>query len=82
MATITTEELETYVIEQLASFGADPNAITRDAKLDALDVDSLDMVELGQALYEDKGIRIEPKDLQDVKTVGDALRVIEERAAA
>ena len=54
MATTGTQpqDIETMVIESLASFGADPEALTRDATLDSVDVDSLDLVELTQVVEE------------------------------
>ena len=80
MATLTHEELENHVLEALVEFGAERDDLQRDATLESLDIDSLDMVELGQALQEDLGIKLAPKDFEGVKTVGDALDVITARA--
>ena len=46
--------------------------------LDDLDVDSLSMVEIATAAEDKFGIRIPDDDLKDLKTVGDALRYIEQ----
>ena len=45
MPAVTTEQVESRVIEALASFGPDPEQITRDATFEELDIDSLDLVE-------------------------------------
>lgn len=76
-ATIT--DIERCVYDTLESFGVERADITPDATLEQLDIDSLDVVELGQTIHEQLGISLEPKDFEDVKTVGDALKVIEER---
>ncbi len=56
---------------------------TMDTTWEELDVDSLDLVELVQSLEDEYGVRIEDEKLKDVKTVGDAVRlVIAESGAA
>lgn len=72
----TRESLSAFVTEALADFGADPEAITPDAAFDDLEIDSLDLVELGQAVKKTYGIHVRPKDMDDVKTVGEALDLI------
>ena len=64
MATTTTpQDIETTVIENLVNFGADADAVTRDATLEDIDVDSLDLVELVKALEDRFGITISDDDL-------------------
>ena len=46
--------------------------------LDDLDVDSLSMVEIATAAEDKFGIRIPDDDLKDLKTVGDAVKYIEQ----
>ena len=59
------------------------SAATMDTTWEELDVDSLDLVELVQSLEDEYGVRIEDEKLRDVKTVGDAVRlVIAESGAA
>jgi len=48
--------------------------------LDDLDVDSLSMVEIATAAEDKFGIRIPDDDLKDLKTVGDAVSYIIEKA--
>lgn len=75
MATTATQpqDIEAVVIEALAEFGADADALTRDATLDSVDVDSLDLVELVKALEDRFGITISDDDLKPIESVGDAI---------
>jgi len=81
MATTKTQpqDIETMVIESLASFGADPEALTRDATLDSVDVDSLDLVELTQVVEETYKIDLENADFKKIKTVGDVVDLVTAR---
>jgi len=77
MATITTpQDIETTVIENLVSFGADSDAVTRDATLEEIDVDSLDLVELTQVVEETYGIDLDGADFKKIKTVGDVVDLV------
>ena len=73
------QDIETMVIESLASFGADPEALTRDATLDSVDVDSLDLVELTQVVEETYSIDLENADFKKIKTVGDVVDLVTAR---
>ncbi len=81
MATTKTQpqDIETMVIESLASFGADPEALTRDATLDSVDVDSLDLVELTQVVEETYDIDLENADFKKIRTVGDVVDLVTAR---
>jgi acyl carrier protein len=81
MATTKTspQDIETTVMEALAQFGADPEALTRDATLEEVDVDSLDLVELTQVVEETYEIDLENADFKKVKTVGDVIDLVVER---
>ena len=59
-----------------------PSAIALDATFEALDVDSLDLVELGQIVQEEYGVEIKGEDMPKLKTVGDAVDLIAERAVS
>ena len=81
MATKTTpQDIETMVMASLAQFGADPEALTREATLEEVDVDSLDLVELTQAVEDEYEIDLENADFKKVKTVGDVIDLVVERA--
>ena len=78
--TVTEEEVEQVVVDSLESFGADREQITRDATLEDLDVDSLDLAELSQIVEERFEIQLKGSDVAEVKTVGDAITLIAGRA--
>ena len=82
MSTAATEEqVEQVVVEALASFGAERDSISREATLESLDIDSLDLAELSQIVEERFGIELKGSDVAEVKTVGDAISLILQRAA-
>jgi acyl carrier protein len=76
----TSEQIEKVITESLVTFGADPEAITRDAELEELDVDSLDLAELSQIIEEQFGVELSATDVAEIKTVGDAIDMVTERA--
>ena len=77
MATTTTpQDIEATVIENLVAFGADSDDVTRDATLEAIDVDSLDLVELTQVVEETYGIDLDDADFKKIKTVGDVVDLV------
>jgi acyl carrier protein len=75
-ATVTPQDIEATIIENLVSFGADPDDVTRDATLEAIDVDSLDLVELTQVVEETYDIDLEGADFKSVATVGDVVDLV------
>ena len=77
---VTTEQVASRVTETLASFGPDQSQITRSATFEELDIDSLDLVELAQVVEEEYGVVLKGEDMKDLKTVGDAVDLIVERA--
>jgi acyl carrier protein len=70
------QDIEAMVIESLAEFGADREALSRDATLDSVDVDSLDLVELTQVVEERYDIDLENADFKQIKTVGDIVDLV------
>ncbi|MDE3070621.1 MAG: acyl carrier protein [Acidobacteriota bacterium] len=75
-ATVTEEQIEKVVVDSLESFGAEREEITREATLDGLGIDSIDLAELSQIVGEDFGIELKGSDVAEVKTVDDAIRLI------
>ena len=63
-ATATREEIEGRVFEALEEFGAEPDQINRDAEFEALDVDSLDLVELAQIVEDEYGVQLKGEDME------------------
>jgi acyl carrier protein len=80
--TVTRDAIQTRVFAALEEFGAEPDALALDATFEELDVDSLDLVELGQIVQEDYGVEIKGEDMPKLKTVGDAVDLIADRAGA
>ena len=81
MSATTSQQIETRVIEVLASFGPDESQITRDATFEQLDIDSLDLVELAQIVEDEYGVVLSGDDMKQLRTVGDAVDLITGRAA-
>jgi acyl carrier protein len=81
MSTVTSQQVETRVVETLASFGPDISQITRDATFEELEIDSLDLVELAQIVEDEFGVVLKGEDMKGLKTVGDAIDLITSRAA-
>ncbi len=77
---ITEEQVEQVVTDALASFGADAEAITREATFESLEIDSLDLAELSQIVEESFGVELKGSDVATVKTVEDAIELIMQRA--
>jgi acyl carrier protein len=75
-ASTTPEQLATRILEALVEFGADPDAMSPEATLESLEIDSLDMFELAQILHQEFGIEVNPDDFEDVTTLGDAQAVL------
>jgi acyl carrier protein len=69
---VTKEQVEKRIIEALVEFGADPDEMRPEATLEELEIDSLDLFELGQVLNQEFGIEVDPDDFEDVRTLGDA----------
>lgn len=82
MPTANKEQIEARMTEALESFGADRAQIKRDADWESLDVDSLDLVELAQIVEEEYGVKMKEEDMKEMKTVGDAVDFVAERAGS
>ena len=80
MSAVTTEQVETRVVDTLASFGPDADQISRGSTFEELDIDSLDLVELAQVVEDEYGVVLKGEDMRDLKTVGDAVDLIVSRA--
>ncbi len=79
MAGATKEQIEERLTEALVSFGADRDEIKPDAEWEAIDVDSLDLVELAQIVEEEYGVQMKEEDMKKMPTVGSAVDFVVER---
>jgi len=77
--TVTKEQVEERITEALIEFGAEPDKINRDAEFEALEVDSLDLVELAQIAEDEWGVQIKGEDMEGIRTVGQAVDLVAER---
>jgi len=74
-----TVDIEELVIETLKELAGEPDAVTRDATLEQIDVDSLDLAELSQVVEEKLGVTLKGSDVAEVTTVADAIELIQGR---
>lgn len=77
---VTSETVEARVLEILTELGAEVEGFDRDATFESLDVDSLDLVEMAQIIQEEYDIELTTEDAQQLRTVGDAIDLIAQRA--
>jgi acyl carrier protein len=74
--TATPQSIEETVTESRVTFGAVADAVNRDATLEAIDIDSLDLVELTQVIEETYEINLDDSDFKNIKTVGDVIDLV------
>lgn len=67
------EQLKKIIVDQL---GVDEDVITREAAIEELGADSLDLVETIMTVEEEFDIKFEDEDVENLKTVGDILDYI------
>jgi len=75
-----TGNVEKVIFDGLKEVGAEPDDISREAEFEALDVDSLDLVELAQIVEEEFGVRLEGDDLKGLTTVGQVIDLVVKKA--
>jgi acyl carrier protein len=75
-STITKEQVEDVVTDALVKFGTEPELIKPEVTFETLDIDSLDLFELGQIIEEEFKIELKGSDVKDIKTVGDLIEVV------
>ena len=72
------DKLKELVVDQL---GVEEDEVTMEATMqDDLGADSLDLVDLVMSVEEEVGVKVADEDLENIKTVGDIVNYIEERA--
>lgn len=79
--TVTPDKLVERVYEILVELGPEPEQLHPEATFEELDLDSLDLVEIGQILLQEYGILLEPEQFDGVETIGQAMEVIRGHAA-
>lgn len=81
-ATVTREQVQPVVYDALAELGPERDQIIDAATWEELDVDSLDLAELSQVVEEEFGVKLKGDDVARIKTVGEAIELITERAGS
>ena len=81
MATqVSNDNVEKTIYDGLVELGTERDDLSREATLESLDVDSLDLVELAQIVEDEYGVELKGDDVKDVKTVGDVIDLVVAKA--
>lgn len=73
---VTPDEVLNKIKEIVPKFGVNPDDVKTESTLEDLDMDSLDVVEIMQAIEDDFGIRVPDEDLEELSTIGDAVTAV------
>jgi acyl carrier protein len=77
---VSTENVEKTIYDGLVELGTERDDLSREATLESLDVDSLDLVELAQIVEDEYGVELKGDDVKDVKTVGEIIDLVVAKA--
>ena len=81
MATaVNADNVEKVIFDGLVELGTERDELSREATLEDLDVDSLDLVELAQIVEDEFGVELRGDDVKDVKTVGQVIDLVVSKA--
>jgi acyl carrier protein len=80
-AGVTTDRVEKVIFDGLVEVGAEREQVSRDATFEAIDVDSLDLVEVSQIVEDEFGVELEGDDIKDMKTVGEVIDLVVARSS-
>lgn len=70
------------IVEMLdEKFGISRDEVSREASFEELDLDSLDLVEFSMAAEDELGVKITDDEAAELKTVGDAVTLLESKGA-
>jgi acyl carrier protein len=72
------EKVKTLLVEK---FGVPEGDISPQATFEDLDLDSLDLVEFALAAEEELGVRITDEEAEELKTLQDAVSLLESKGA-
>jgi len=77
------DTIERFTALAVQVLSVEPGQVQRDASFaDDLDADSLDLAELVMALEDEFDITVEEEELADIKTVGQAIDLVEGKLGA
>lgn len=72
----TRDKVQQFVFDTLVDCGVDRESLRVDATFDELELDSLDLLDLGESVNKEFRVKLHPKDLDEAKTVGEALDIV------
>lgn len=75
------ESIENRLREAVEEFGGEAHRWHPQATWDELDVDSLDLVELAQLIEDEYGVELREAEMEQMKTVEDAVDAVSSRVA-
>jgi acyl carrier protein len=78
---VSNESVEKTIYDGLVELGTERDDLSREATLESLDVDSLDLVELAQIVEDEYGVELKGDDVKDVKTVGEVIDLVVAKAS-
>lgn len=78
---VNTDNVEKVIYDGLVELGTERDELSREATLEDLDVDSLDLVELAQIVEDEFGVELKGDDVKDVKTVGEVIDLVVSKAS-
>jgi acyl carrier protein len=79
MTSATKDQVTERVISALVEFGEEAEHVKPDSRFEDLDIDSLDLVELGQVVEDEYGIEITDADMDKIETVQDVVDFVTAR---
>ncbi len=77
---VSSDNVEKTIYDGLVELGTERDDLSREATLESLDVDSLDLVELAQIVEDEYGVELKGDDVKDVKTVGEVIDLVVAKA--
>ena len=78
---VSPENVEKTIFDGLVELGTERDQLSREASLEDLDIDSLDLVELAQIVEDEYGVELKGDDVKDVKTVGEVIDLVVAKAS-
>jgi acyl carrier protein len=76
-STISASDIEAKVLEAIEELGGpEISSISSTTTFEEIDVDSLDLVELGQIMEEQLDVTLETSDISELKTIADAVELV------
>jgi acyl carrier protein len=73
MESIVSSSIESVILDTLRSMAREPDEVGLDVTLEALDIDSLDLVELTHIVDDEQDFALSPNELRGVETVRDVV---------